>query len=51
LLKGTRVTDAALDDLATLTGCSLLNLEKTRITDAGVAKLKAIMPQTTIFCR
>lgn len=44
----TGVTDAAVPLLATLTGLQDLYIERTKITPAGVAKLRAALPSCRI---
>ena len=43
------ITDVALADLATLTGCDIINLDTPKVTAAGLARLRAALPRTTIW--
>ncbi len=45
---GSRITDAGLVHLAGLTSLEVLHLDDTQITDAGVAKLKEVLPDCEI---
>lgn len=47
-LGGTGITDACLDDLAQLKSLKELIVTKTEITEQGVAKLRAALPECTV---
>jgi hypothetical protein len=49
ILSETQITDQGLDKLTTLSELRQLTVERTRVTSAGVAKLKEALPQCQIF--
>jgi hypothetical protein len=48
ILAGTEVTDASLNELKENKNLTHLNLALTKVTGAGVKKLKAVLPQCEI---
>lgn len=46
---GTQVTDAGLDNLSGLTQLRELDLNFTKVTDAGVKKLRQALPKCEIY--
>jgi hypothetical protein len=47
-LRGTKVTDAGLRELAALKGLRILALSDTKVTDAGVAELQKALPDCKV---
>ncbi len=49
-LSQTQVTDAGLEDLATIKGLTVLRLSRTKVTAAGVGELQKALPNCKILC-
>jgi hypothetical protein len=49
MLRETAITDAGLKELASLKGLTLLNVSKTKVTDAGVGELKKALPNLQVL--
>ena len=48
-LTGTQVSDAGLDDLHGMLGLRRLSLERTKVTNKGVARLKMALPHCEVI--
>ena len=47
-MTGTQITDAGLGDIAKLQNLTKLYLQLTKITDAGAAELRKVLPNCNI---